>query len=83
MGGHVKLCDFGFAARVSSSSLIDSNGGSGGKSGSDGDTALVDGCGTAMYVAPEIAEGFMKRPHGFPVDWWGLGCVLFEMITGE
>jgi serine/threonine protein kinase len=43
---------------------------------------LRDGCGTAMYIAPEVASGFMKGSHGFPVDWWALGCVLFEMIAG-
>ena len=46
------------------------------------DNPLFDGCGTAMYVAPEIASGF-KQAHGFPVDWWSLGCVLAEMITGN
>lgn len=44
---------------------------------------LRDGCGTAMYIAPEIAGGFMKGTHGFPVDWWALGCVLYEMIAGN
>jgi len=44
---------------------------------------LQDGCGTAMYVAPEIAGGFFKKAHGFPVDWWSLGCVLAEMVTGH
>eukprot|EP01038_Epipyxis_sp_PR26KG_P010546 gene10546-14168_t len=44
---------------------------------------LKDGCGTAMYVAPEIAGGFMRNQHGYPVDWWSLGCVLMEMITGS
>ena len=66
IGGHVKLCDFGFAVTIA-----------------DVSEPLHDGCGTAMYVAPEIAEGFMKRSHGFPVDWWSLGCVLFEMLTGH
>lgn len=48
----------------------------------DDKPALQDGCGTAMYVAPEIASGFNQN-HGHPVDWWGLGCVLVEMLTGE
>lgn len=65
--GHVKLCDFGFAVPL----------------GTDQSDVLKDGCGTAMYVAPEIAGGFMKRAHGFPVDWWSLGCVLMEMTTGN
>mmetsp|Transcript_20612 Transcript_20612/g.29586 ORF Transcript_20612/g.29586 Transcript_20612/m.29586 type:complete len:468 (-) Transcript_20612:128-1531(-) len=47
------------------------------------DMTLHDGCGTAMYVAPEIASGHMKRAHGLPVDWWGLGCILYEMLTGR
>jgi serine/threonine protein kinase len=46
------------------------------------DAVLNDGCGTAMYVAPEIASGHMKKAHGLPVDWWGLGCILYEMLTG-
>lgn len=48
----------------------------------DDKPALQDGCGTAMYVAPEIASGFNQN-HGHPVDWWGLGCVLVEMLTGD
>jgi protein kinase A len=44
---------------------------------------LKDGCGTAMYIAPEIASGFRKYSHGFGVDWWAAGCLLFEMLTGE
>lgn len=68
--GHLRLCDFGFAVPVNK--------------GEDGkDIPLNDGCGTAMYVAPEIAGGFMQRSHGYPVDWWGLGCVLVEMVTGN
>ena len=42
-----------------------------------------DGCGTAMYLAPEIASGYTDSTHGYPVDWWSLGCVLFELVTGE
>jgi serine/threonine protein kinase len=50
---------------------------------SERDDNLRDGCGTAMYIAPEIASGFMKGSHSFPVDWWALGCVLMEMVTGN
>jgi len=30
-------------------------------------------------LAPEI---LFKTGHGKPVDWWTLGSVIFEMITG-
>jgi serine/threonine protein kinase len=37
-------------------------------------------CGTAEYIAPELLKGL---PYGKPVDWWGFGTLLFEMITGQ
>jgi len=37
-------------------------------------------CGTADYVAPELLSG---RGHGAAVDWWSLGCVLGEMLSGR
>ncbi|KAG5458921.1 MAG: kinase-like domain-containing protein, partial [Olpidium bornovanus] len=36
-------------------------------------------CGTAEYLAPEILR---REPYSFPVDWWSLGTLLYEMLVG-
>lgn len=35
--------------------------------------------GTAQYMAPEVIKG---EEYDFSVDWWSLGCVSFDMLTG-
>ncbi|XP_015240736.1 PREDICTED: ribosomal protein S6 kinase alpha-5-like [Cyprinodon variegatus] len=37
-------------------------------------------CGTIEYMAPEIIRG--KTGHGKSVDWWSLGILMFELLTG-
>lgn len=36
-------------------------------------------CGTPAYMAPEILQ---KIGHGCEVDWWAIGILLFEMLSG-
>jgi len=36
-------------------------------------------CGTPAYAAPEV---YNMKGHGKPVDWWGLGVLLHELISG-
>ncbi|XP_075795157.1 ribosomal protein S6 kinase alpha-4 isoform X2 [Pelodiscus sinensis] len=37
-------------------------------------------CGTIEYMAPEIIRS--KSGHGKSVDWWSLGILIFELLTG-
>ena len=37
-------------------------------------------CGTMEYMAPEIIKG---EGHGKAVDWWSLGILIFDLLTGS
>jgi len=37
-------------------------------------------CGTEAYMAPEIHQGCLYGPE---VDWWSVGCVMFDMMLGK
>jgi serine/threonine protein kinase len=37
-------------------------------------------CGTPSYLAPEILKG---EAYGESVDWWSLGVLINEMVTGK
>ncbi|XP_049459696.1 G protein-coupled receptor kinase 5 [Epinephelus fuscoguttatus] len=36
--------------------------------------------GTLGYMAPEVIS---QKHYGMSVDWWGLGCLIYEMTAGQ
>jgi Tol biopolymer transport system component len=68
-GGHAMVADFGIALAVSRS---------------DGGTRMTEtgmSLGTPHYMSPEQAMG--EREITAQSDLYALGCVLYEMLTGE
>lgn len=45
------------------------------------DNELIKGrVGTVGYMAPEIVK---NERYAYGVDWWGVGCLIYEMIEGK
>ena len=89
--GHVKICDFGFAAPLDAAQSLTDGCGTFMYLYTHSPISLPHPhthrlrcrCGTVMYLAPEIAAGQKSSKHGLPVDWWSLGCILYEIVTGN
>jgi len=75
--GHIKLADFGLAADYSGAAQDDAF-----------FTRLI---GTPEYLAPEMVDALMAARAKLPtqkgynerVDYWALGCLIYELFAGE
>jgi len=67
--GYVKVIDFGFAKKVP---YTDAKGQFHDKS--------YTICGTPEYLCPEIIQ---SKGHDKAVDYWALGCLIFELLSGR
>lgn len=87
--GHIKLTDFGLSKIGLINSTIDLSGPDTDRNASSDppspnaqlteDRNRHSAVGTPDYLAPEILLG---TEHGYAADWWSVGIILFEFITG-
>lgn len=86
--GHIKLTDFGLSKIGLINSTMDLSGPQTNGTTPDShnphaqqteDRRRHSAVGTPDYLAPEILLG---TEHGYAADWWSVGIILFELITG-
>jgi len=75
--GHVKLTDFGLSRSFEMRDALPDDMEKG--RGAMGYTTRSF-CGTEQYMSPEM---LLQRGHTKAVDWWCLGLLMHEMLTGR
>ena len=65
--GHCRLTDFGLAKDFT------------GSSSDNEDERARTLCGTMEYMAPEMVA---RKWYGKGADFWSLGCIAYEMLSG-
>jgi len=66
--GYLKVVDFGFAKKIP----FEKNG--------TLHTKSFTLCGTPEYLSPELV---LSRGHDKSVDYWALGCLIYELMVGR
>jgi protein kinase A len=70
--GHCKLVDFGFAIKC------------GGRKLDNGEEEKMHTlCGTPAYLSPEQLDGKLTNGYTRVVDWWSVGVLTYELLTGR
>ncbi|EAL67160.1 hypothetical protein DDB_G0280717 [Dictyostelium discoideum AX4] len=67
--GIIKIVDFGFSEVGFTGNSI--------KNGNKKNNKCL---GTPYYMSPEVIN---KRGYGKTIDWWALGIIIFELLSGE
>lgn len=67
LDGNIKLADFGLAKELQ-------------RMDEEKKERTQTFCGTDEYLAPEV---LLHKPYDFSVDWWALGCLIYEMLIGR
>ena len=65
--GHIALTDFGISRQLPKDSNL-----------------IYDIIGTPEYACPEMLDlnSETKGFDAFLLDWWALGCLIYEMLIG-
>jgi serine/threonine protein kinase len=66
--GNLKITDFGLSKQGLGNDTQEAN------------AKTYSFCGTPEYLAPEIITG---QGHDKAVDWWSLGALIYEMLSGR